>query len=323
MNSVWGSARCGRRTQGVRGLCVLFVAGLWWASAGRSHARAEEFPPELVQWETSQHNPLFTGAGEGHWDELIRERGWIQKDDTGWHLWYCGYTKEDRACKLGYAKSDDGLAWVREFSHPIHDQNWVEDVQVLKHGDNYLMFAEGLNDQAQLLTSPDKLHWKRNYQIDVRQKDGEPIPPGPYGTPAVFYENGVWSLFYERKDLGIWLAQSKDLKVWHNVSDDPIVVLGPGKYDSEQIAFNQILRYKDRYYAIYHGSGSTTKPSIWTTNIAVSDDLIHWRKYSGNPLLPEADNKSSGILVHDGEQYRLYTMHPTVQVHFSKVKLEK
>jgi len=48
----------------------------------------------------------------------------------------------------------------------------------------------------------------------------------------------------------------------------------------------------------------------------VSDDLIHWRKYPGNPIV-DAD-KSSGIVIDDGQQYRLYTMHPDVRVYFPR-----
>ena len=33
---------------------------------------------------------------------------------------------------------------------------------------------------------------------------------------------------------------------------------------------------------------------------------------------PTDENKSSGILVHDGKQYRLYTMHDRVDVYFPK-----
>jgi beta-1,2-mannobiose phosphorylase / 1,2-beta-oligomannan phosphorylase len=52
---------------------------------------------------------------------------------------------------------------------------------------------------------------------------------------------------------------------------------------------------------------------VW---LATSKDLVHWTKYEGNPLFPRRDNKSSGILVHDGKQFRLYTMHDKVVVHF-------
>ena len=36
---------------------------------------------------------------------------------------------------------------------------------------------------------------------------------------------------------------------------------------------------------------------------------------SRRPLQPTAENKSSGIVVHDGEKFRLYTMHPEVYLH--------
>jgi hypothetical protein len=51
--------------------------------------------------------------------------------------------------------------------------------------------------------------------------------------------------------------------------------------------------------------------------VAVSTDLIHWTKYAGNPLLPVTDNRSSGMVVPDGDRFRLYTMHDRVDVYFS------
>jgi len=40
-------------------------------------------------------NPVFKGGGPGQWDEQIRERGWILKEDGVYHLWYTGYTADD------------------------------------------------------------------------------------------------------------------------------------------------------------------------------------------------------------------------------------
>jgi hypothetical protein len=56
-------------------------------------------------------------------------------------------------------------------------------------------------------------------------------------------------------------------------------------------------------------------PDRWTTNVAASEDLIRWQKYSGNPLFPAADNKSSGVVVPTDQGLRLYTMHDQVSVH--------
>ena len=150
---------------------------------------AVEFPSELLRWEPSAKNPVFTAAGPDHWDAKIRERGWIFKEGNTWNLWYTGYdgTKEGQR-KLGYATSADGLNWSRFVQHPIVDDHWVEDVCVQKVGDTYYMFAEGLNDQAQLLTSQDKVHWKRHGTLDIRYTNGKPLTPGPFGTPTAFFD---------------------------------------------------------------------------------------------------------------------------------------
>lgn len=288
-------------------VALIFCAGV---------ARADEFPAELVRFRPYEKNPVFTAAGAGHWDVKIRERGWILREGDAWRMWYTGYDGTPEGTRLlGYATSRDGLAWTRAAQTPLYREGWVEDMQVIRHGDSYLMFAEGKDDQAQLLTSRDGLVWKREWTLDVRTRDGKPIEPGPYGTPTVWFDDGVWNLFYERRDLGVWLARSADLRVWTNVQDEPVLSLGPEPYDRLMIAMNQIVRHEGRYYAYYHGSGTPEKPRLWTTNIAVSTDLIRWKKYSGNPLLPERENKSSGIVVFDGKQYRLYTMHDKVDVH--------
>ncbi|HEY3966623.1 MAG TPA: glycosylase [Planctomycetaceae bacterium] len=300
-----------------RGLCRILIAS-FAALLVAAVARADdEFPSELTHFRPYEKNPVFTGAGGTAWDSKIRERGWIIRDGDLWRMWYTGYEATDQPqMMLGLATSRDGLSWTRHSGNPLYKRHWVEDMMIVRQADIYYMFAEGLNDQAQLLTSRDGLDWQRVGPLDVRTVNGQPLSEGPYGTPTAWFEDGAWHLFYERADRGIWLARSTDLKVWTNVQDEPVLALGPEPYDKLMIALNQIVKHDGRYYAMYHGSGTPQKPRLWTTNIAVSSDLVHWKKYSGNPLLPERDNKSSGILVHDGKQFRLYTMHPEVHVHF-------
>lgn len=275
---------------------------------------AAEFPAGLVEFTAYEGNPVFEGAGPGHWDERIRERGWILYEDDEYHLWYTGYAgSEDATKQLGYATSPDGITWIRYPGNPIYSDHWVEDMCVVKRDDTYYMFAEGKDDQPHLLTSTDRVHWTRVGQLDIRRTDGEPIPPGPYGTPAVFIENGTWHLLYERNDEAIWLATSDDALHWTHVQDDPVMVPGPDDYDFRMIAINQVIKRDDRHYAYYHGLVRDSKPQEWTTCIAVSEDLLHWTKYAGNPILRE--NKSSAVCVESPDGPRLYTMHPAVCLH--------
>lgn len=282
-------------------------------------AHAEDFPPELTNFAASKSNPVFAACGEGHWDVKIRERGWIlfepkaKPDQPAWRMWYTGYDGTREGTKsLGYATSKDGLTWKRN-PQPIYSERWVEDMMIVPHDGVLYMFAEGAGDQSQLLESKDGIQWRRIGALDIRKKNGDRIEPGPYGTPTGYYEAGTWHLFYERHDAGIWLATSKDMRIWRNVQDEPVISPGPEEFDLDLVALNQIFKHKGRYYASYHGSKQGSK--LWASNVAVSDDLIHWTKHKG-ALFPKEENKSSGVFVHDGKQFRLYTMHDQVHIHF-------
>ena len=177
------------------------------------------------------------------------------------------------------------------------------------------MFAEGRRDIAHWLTSSDGIHWEEKGSLDIRQTNGNPISPGPYGTPTVWIENDIWYLFYERNDRGIWLAASTNSAHWKNVSDDPVITTGPKPYDKYAVAMDCIIKYRGRYYGYYHATSHKAWRD-WTSDVAMSTDLVHWKKYPKNPII--GNNRSSPILVWDGTQYRLYTMHPAVYVYFPK-----
>jgi hypothetical protein len=282
------------------------------AAVGPRPALADEFPRGLVSWEPFAAGPVFQGAGGHAWDRKIRERGYILLDGGVYHLWYTGYNDDRSARKmLGHATSPDGLRWSRDPANPVYSGAWTEDVCVLRRDGRYLMFAEGEKDIAHRLVSDDRVHWAELGALDVRRADGSPITPGPYGTPTVWFEHGTFYLFYERGDQGVWLATSKDLKVWTNVQDAPVLAMGPEPYDRYAVAVNQVVKRGGVYYAFYHANAH--KPwKDWASCVARSTDLVHWEKYSGNPIV--RGNCSSPILVAGPDGDRLYTMHPDVRV---------
>jgi hypothetical protein len=296
------------------------------APAAGPAADSALFPRELVDYGPVSRLPLFAGRGDSGWDHEVRERGWIRREGGAWRMWYTGVapradpTGPRGRCRLGHATSPDGLNWTRVPTGPLVAEAWIEDVCLMRPtGGPYQMFAEGEGDIARRWVSADGLAWQPRGPLDIRLVDGQPIPAGPRGTPAVWLEGGLWHLFYERQDLGIWLATSRDLITWTNVSDEPVLACGPEPYDARAVAFNQILRFRGRYYALYHASALGGQ-GRWCTCLATSDDLRHWRKWSGNPLLPVDEAvpaASSATLVFDGARHRLYTTHPDVRVRFS------
>ncbi|WP_018616859.1 hypothetical protein [Segetibacter koreensis] len=277
----------------------------------------EEFPAEMVEFVPYNANPVFKGTGTNSWDQKIRERGYILYEDGMYKMWYTGYKGSDTVVKyLGYATSSDGINWERYNKNPIFNGKWTEDMCVVKNAGKYYMFAEGRNDVAHSLVSDNGINWQEEGDLIIRTKDGKSIP-GPYGTPTVWIENDKWYLFYERNDEAIWLAESSDHKTWKNVQDEPVITTGPEKYDAGAVAANQVVKYKGRYYLYYHASSNPMSSSIvWTSNVAMSTDLIHWIKYPKNPII-QGDH-SSPIIVSDTKGYRLYSMHPQVFLYLNK-----
>ena len=284
------------------------------ACRAEGQTSTKDDPWDLVSWKPVEGNPLFKGTGAGTWDLKIRERGYIlPRKGGGFDLWYTGYNDAQSPNRfLGHATSSDGLRWRRDPGNPIFTGSWVEDVAIVERDGVDYMFAEGKNDVAHLLTSRDGLRWTDLGPLDIRKVDGTPIEKGPYGTPTPWYEDGVWSLLYERGDRGVWLARSKDMKIWTNVQDEPVLGMGPDLYDSQAVAVNQVVKRGCYYYAFYHASAE--RPwKVWTSCVARSKDLIHWQKYPGNPIVQ--NNSSSPIVVTTPQGDRLYTMHPEVRAY--------
>jgi predicted GH43/DUF377 family glycosyl hydrolase len=303
----------------MKGFIVLFVlvaAGCRQPNPQEKGPGSVRYPSEILDFTSYEKNPVFKGTGTDTWDQKIRERGFILREEGQYHMWYTGFREgPEESMHLGYATSPDGLVWTRYAENPIVDSGWVEDMMVVKSDSLYYMFAEGTDDIAHMLTSPDRVNWKEYGPLDVRKVNGNPIDNGPYGTPTVWIEDGVWYLFYERGDRGIWLARSTDRLTWTNIQDEPVIKTGPETYDQYGVAVNQIVYHEGKYYAYYHATAYEDWHE-WTSCVAISNDLIRWTKYEHNPIMRE--NKSSPILVHDGYQYRLYTMHDEVCVHFPK-----
>ena len=315
--------RTGRPYHGGMHVCVGVVC-LVAVVAGEAWAAGPGFPRELVAFGPASAEPLFAGGGPAAWDRDLRERGWILRHAGSWHLWYTGSNGDrDPVRRLGHATSADGLNWVRSADQPSVAGLWVEDVCVARgaglRGDAFRMVAEGRDDIAQLLVSRDLATWRPCGPLDIRRACGGPISGGPRGTPTLWFHRGLWHLYYERWDDGVWLATSRDGCTFVNVSDEPVLDCGPDAYDRHGIAIDQILQFDGRWYAYYHASPDPAR-GTWQTCLATSADLVRWEKWDGNPVVPVDPvhpKRSSATVIHDGTRLRLYTTHPDVRVRFS------
>ena len=281
-------------------------------------ALSELFPPELVKFEVYEGNPIFAAGDKDSWDRQIRERGWIRKEGSLWRMYYTGYDSTEEGLRmLGYATSSDGIHWERAADNPIHSDRWVEDVCVVSHDGLYYLFAEG-EPRSHWMTSTDGVKWTPQGELNIHNTKGERTRVGA-ATPCVFVDDddGSWNLYYQNTG-GVWYARGDGPEKWTNVIDEPVIHAGPEWYDSNKAATDQVFKHKGRYYMYYHGRG---KKQIYETYLAVSEDKLNWQKYPGNPVI--GNNYSSGITVHDGERFRMYTMHDAVRLFWSTPDAEE
>ena len=75
-------------------------------------------------------------------------------------------------------------------------------------------------------------------------------------------------------------AVTKDFAHWRVL--EPALFIDPGHWDGRAIWAPNLIERNGTYYMFYTGLSATLSQAI---GVAVSDDLIHWQRYYGNPVL--------------------------------------
>jgi beta-fructofuranosidase len=89
-------------------------------------------------------------------------------------------------------------------------------------------------------------------------------------------------------------AVSHDLRTWRVLPD--ALHPGPeGSWDDLATWTGSAIGYDGRWYMLYTGIGRREQGLIQRIGLAVSDDLVHWVKHPGNPVL-EADPRWYDLL---------------------------
>jgi hypothetical protein len=133
------------------------------------------------------------------------------------------------------------------------------------------------------------------------------------GTPSLYREEGTWYLFYHGYDwnrVQLGVATGPQLTNLTKFTANPILKNDPDKWDSGTVGRrSQIIKHGEYYYLAYEGS--TDQPfetARWSTGLTRSRDLLHWEKFSSNPIL----SQSSGFgndgpeLLYIGGSFFLY-----------------
>lgn len=100
------------------------------------------------------------------------------------------------------------------------------------------------------------------------------------------------------------IAKSKDGIVWKTAKESPILSVydkNAGQWEKQCIYQPWLLRYKGIYYNFYNA-----KMLPWTEQLgmAMSEDMMTWKRYSDNPVIPVSENGYNSQFSSDGKVFR-------------------
>lgn len=119
-------------------------------------------------------------------------------------------------------------------------------------------------------------------------KEPHPVMPGR-APAAVVHNDRVYVFFVQKSSSGrysIHLARSDDGTTFAPVSAEPVVQAGNGdEWDGLEVTTPRIFAHGGVFYMLYAGGGKEDPADAPRAfGLARSSDLVHWRKYPGNPV---------------------------------------
>jgi predicted GH43/DUF377 family glycosyl hydrolase len=175
-----------------------------------------------------------------------------------------------------------------------------------RQGVCYMTFIafDGIGYQTGLASSSDMVNWKKEGCI-LKRDPSSPILKYNAAMTWILRENGLYSpgelimvggyylgayhaypsQGYEQGAAVIGLCRSKDLRNW--IVDPPCLKAEDGAaWERGGLYKPCLLRHEGRYYIFYNAKNQTEGSWREQTGVAISEDLKRWKRYPGNPVIP-------------------------------------
>jgi predicted GH43/DUF377 family glycosyl hydrolase len=200
----------------------------------------------------------------------------------------------------------DSLVLEPSYKRGAFDSHAVDCPFLFRHGDRYYMTYVGWDTtgyRTGLASSDALLAWRKEGMIldrgpagsitefnaaltcivrdndlygpsDLKQIDGHFV--GTYHAyPRAGYESGP---------AAIGLCYGDDLYHWE--IQEPILRVEDGMaWEAGGLYKSWLLEQEGTYYLFYNAKNRDRWPWIEQTGVALSNDLVHWERYGGNPVL--------------------------------------
>jgi predicted GH43/DUF377 family glycosyl hydrolase len=284
------------------------------------------------------HQVVLAAGPRGSWDDQGVHTPIVLRDGPGYRMYFTG--RSGSQWSIGAATSADLRDW-KKHPEPLLGSGNRWDAQVdfpwtIKDRGRWFMFfecklksAEKQSESVSDVMTIRHMHGRpvglatSSDGLSFTKHDSPVLQPGPKGqwdsdglcAPRVFHHEGRYWMFYAGSNGQVarsGLAFSRDLLHWERFEGNPIISVGrEGAWDSKTVLFGSVIQLTDGYLAAYEGEDGK-KMQI---GLAWSRDLVHWTKFSGNPVI-RVDQEyprtsvfvcAPNLVVHEGRLHLFYT----------------
>lgn len=199
---------------------------------------------------------------------------------------------------------------------------------VFYHNGRYYMSYVGFDGQGYqtaLSVSDNLIDWEF-YGLVLAREPGEGwdhISPagtwilkesnGLYDVPVLRkHNNRYWMIYHAYPgagfetgpaEMGLAWCEDEDLLTWHKLEQPVLSWKDGGEWESAGLYKAALIAHEDKFYLFYNAKNKPTK-WIEQTGVAVSDDLLHWERPDGNPILEVSPGKWDSHFVSDPAIYQ-------------------
>jgi len=247
-------------------------------------------------WTRYEGNPIFPATPDT-WREAQTANPDLLLRESIYYMYFRG--QRDRHDRIGVAtiskEKFDGVTWdihpepIIDVGGPgSWDENHALDPAAINFKGRIFLYYTGVSPKADrsvcLAISDDGVRF--------RKYDRNPVIIG--GAPEVVEKDGTLYLYYwkqvpGKKGFQIHVATSRDGYNFTEPEESLALPVGPqGSWDSFTVETPRIFLEDGLYYMIYCGS-DRNKDYPFHAGLATSTDLIHWVKYSGNPIFSRGE----------------------------------
>jgi len=218
-----------------------------------------------TNWTNPYSYPILTHGEPGSWDAIAISPGAIIKEESGYKMYYVGWSYPYDHWHIGLAVSEDGINWEK-YPEPVlyGTTDWeyrIAPSSVIKIDSIYYLYYFGNgtgNTKIGVATSFNGINWTRFTGNPILEATQTWEGYGIY-EPSVILDEGIYKMIYVNQSSNAFgMATSTDGINWTKNNANPFFTKDQtaNNWADEEIAYPFFTKIENEYRIYYSGIGT-------------------------------------------------------------------